>query len=81
MEEWLAAEQDEPREWRKAATSNSGTAYLTPEELKEFADEVRKIWRRYERMAGDERPEGSRRVHITFRAIPRVDPKPKRRKK
>jgi DNA-binding transcriptional ArsR family regulator len=80
MEEWLAAEQDEPPEWRKAATTNSGTAYLTPEELEEFADEVRKLWRKYERLDVAERPEGSRRIHVAFRAIPRVDPKPTRRK-
>ena len=81
MEEWLAAEQDEPPEWRKAATTNSGTAYLTPEELAEFADEVRELWRKYERLDSAERPEGSRRIHIVFRAIPRVEPKPKRREK
>ncbi len=80
MEEYLAAEQDESPEWRKAATTNSGTAYLTPEELREFADEVRKLWRKYERLDVAERPEGSRRIHVVFRAIPRVDPKPKRRK-
>ena len=79
VQEYLAAEQDEPREWRDAATFNSGTAYVTPEELRAFADEVRAIWRKYERTDIDERPEGSRRVHIVFRGTPRVDPKPKRK--
>ena len=78
VDEYLAAEQDESREWRDAATFNSGNAYVTPEELRAFADEVRAIWRKYERQAASERPEGSRRVHIVFRAFPRVDPKPKR---
>jgi DNA-binding transcriptional ArsR family regulator len=80
VEAWLAAQQDEPPEWRQAATTSSGTAYLTAEELREFADEVRKAWRKYERLDPAERPEGSRRIHVVFRAIPRVDPKPKRRK-
>ena len=80
VDEYLAAERDEPREWRDAATFNSGTAYVTPEELRAFADEVRAVWRKYERAAVSERPEGSRRIHVVFRAIPRVDPKPKRRK-
>src|SRR3954468_20117096 len=78
-QEYLGAEQDEPREWRDAATFNSGTAYVTPEELRAFADEARAIWRKYERTDIDERPEGSRRVHIVFRGTPRVAPKPKRK--
>ena len=44
------------------------------------SDEVRAVWRKYYRAEVSERPEGSRRVHVVFRATPRVDPKPKRRK-
>jgi hypothetical protein len=80
IDAWLAAERDEPREWRDAATFNSGSIYATPAELRELGDRMRDLIKPYERPTPEERPDGARRIHVAFRGVPRVEPRKKRRK-
>jgi len=79
VDAWLAAEPDESREWRDAATFNSGSIYATPAELRELGDRMRDLIKPYERVSPEERPDGARRIHVAFRGVPRVEPK-KRKK-
>jgi DNA-binding transcriptional ArsR family regulator len=79
--EYLEAEGEFPAAWQKAATFSTGSVYVTAEELEQFAREARALLHRYERPEPAERPEGSRRVHVLFRAVPRVQPKPQRRRR
>ena len=79
VEEFLAVEQDEPREWREAATFSSGSVHVTADELAEFAERLHALMKEYERPDPADRPGGARRVHVVFRAVPRVEPKRKRR--
>ena len=75
IDAWLAAEQDESREWREAATFNTGSIYATPAELRELGEQVRELMKPYERVTAAERPEGARRIHVVFRGVPVVEPK------
>jgi DNA-binding transcriptional ArsR family regulator len=76
---YLAAEAGESREWRDAATFASASVYVTPEELSEFARRFHEVMKDFERPDEADRPEGARRVHVVFRAVPRVDPPKTRR--
>jgi DNA-binding transcriptional ArsR family regulator len=80
IDAYLAAEHDEPREWRAAATFASASVHVTVAELEEIAERLHAVMKEYERPNEAERPEGARRVHVVFRAVPRVEPKRKRRK-
>jgi DNA-binding transcriptional ArsR family regulator len=80
VDAWLAAEHAEPREWRDAATFASASVYVTPEELHEVSRRFREVMKDFERPDEADRPEGARRVHVVFRAVPRVDASKKRRK-
>jgi DNA-binding transcriptional ArsR family regulator len=80
IEAYLEAEHDEPREWREAATFSSGSVHVTAEELAEIGERLHEVMKEYERSNEADRPEGARRVHVVFRAVPRVEPKRKRRK-
>jgi DNA-binding transcriptional ArsR family regulator len=76
---YLDREGTEPKEWRDAATFSSGSFYLTKEELHELAAQLRDVLTPYERPTEAERPEGSRRIHVVFRAVPYVEPKRRRK--
>jgi DNA-binding transcriptional ArsR family regulator len=80
VDAWLAAEPGEPREWRDAATFASASVFVTPEEMHEFSRRFREVMKDFERPQVAGRPEGARRVHVVFRAVPRVDPAKTRRK-
>jgi DNA-binding transcriptional ArsR family regulator len=69
---YLQAEEGVEEEWRDAATILSGSAYLTAAELAELRDRVRELIRPYQRRKPGERPDGSRQVHVVYRAVPRV---------
>jgi DNA-binding transcriptional ArsR family regulator len=77
--DYLAAEADEPEEWRDAAALFTGNVYATVTELDKIAAHFHRIVRQYGRHDEAERPEGARQVHIVFRALPRVKAKRKRR--
>src|SRR4051794_3594515 len=80
IDAWIAAEPAEPREWREAASFASGSVYVTHEELNDFGARFRDLMKDYERPEDGDRPDGARRVHVVFRAVPRVEPPKKRRK-
>ena len=80
IQEYIEAESDEPKEWRDAATLSSGNVYLTARELVELAKQIEAVMKEYERPDPADRPDGARSVHVVFRAVPRVEPKRKRRK-
>jgi DNA-binding transcriptional ArsR family regulator len=71
--EYLQAEAEFEPAWRKAATFSTGTLYITAEELEELAQDLRKLLHSYDRPDPAKRPEGSRRVHVMFRGVPRVE--------
>lgn len=79
VDAYLAGEQDQPREWREAATFSTGSIHVTAAELEALAERLWGVVKEYERPNEAERPEGARRVHLVFRAFPRVEPKRKRR--
>jgi DNA-binding transcriptional ArsR family regulator len=79
--EYLAVEEEFEREWRDAATLTTGSVYVTAAELEELARRHAELVHEYERKEPSERPEGSRRVHLVFRAVPRVEGKPKKRRR
>lgn len=72
VDEFLAREQELSQEWRKAASFLTGSVYATPEEVDELSDRVIELLKPYERQSRVDRPEGARRVHFMFRAIPKV---------
>jgi DNA-binding transcriptional ArsR family regulator len=78
--EFIEAEPNEPREWRDAAALLSGSVYATAAELAAIGEQFHSVMKQYERPDAADRPEGARRVHVVFRAVPRVEPKRKRRK-
>ena len=72
VENYLAHEHELPAEWQEAATFATGIVYVTAEELEELSRRVHEISKEFERRAKRDRPEGSRSVHVMFRAIPKV---------
>jgi DNA-binding transcriptional ArsR family regulator len=80
IDAYLAVEHEEPRDWREAATFASVSVHVTVAELAKLAERLHAVMKEYERPNEADRPEGARRVHVVFRAVPRVEPKRKRRK-
>jgi DNA-binding transcriptional ArsR family regulator len=70
--DFLAREHELPVEWRDGASFSSGIVYVTPAELQEIESRLIELLQRFERRQAGERPEGSRRVDVVFRAIPKV---------
>jgi DNA-binding transcriptional ArsR family regulator len=79
IDAFIEAEDEEPSEWRDAATFLSSGVYVTAAEATELAEQVRALVKTYERPDESERPPGARRVHTVFRAVPRVEPKRRRK--
>lgn len=71
------AEELEP-EWRDSAQLVSASVHVTTEELREIDRAVGDLVERFRRGKG-ERPPGSRRVHLVFRAVPHF-PQPSKAK-
>jgi DNA-binding transcriptional ArsR family regulator len=79
--EFLAAEHEFDREWRASATFSSGSVYVSAAELRRLTREFKELVERYRRPDPADRPKDSRRVHVVFRAVPRVDRKPSKRRR
>jgi DNA-binding transcriptional ArsR family regulator len=79
--EYIAAEEEFEREWRKVATFSSGSVFVTAEELGRLNQAIRELIKRYEHSDPDQRAEGSRRVHVLYRAVPRVESNRQRRRR
>jgi DNA-binding transcriptional ArsR family regulator len=72
VEEFLAREHELSPEWQDAATFLTGGVYATAAEVEELGKSVTELLKPYERPGRADRPEGARRVHFMFRAIPKV---------
>jgi DNA-binding transcriptional ArsR family regulator len=72
VDEFLAREHELSNEWRDAASFLTGAVYATAAEVDELSQRVLDLLKPYERPARADRPEGARRVHFMFRAIPKV---------
>jgi DNA-binding transcriptional ArsR family regulator len=73
VDEYLRNEHELEPEWQKAAAFTSGTIVATADEVEELTREIGKLTRRF--AARKRTPRGGRRVHVVFRAVPRVDQK------
>jgi len=66
LQQFLNERSSFPPEWRSAAFSTSTISYLTPEEMKQFGQEISELLSRYRDRTYDveKRPEGSMAVGI-----------------
>ena len=65
----MAQRQAQPEEWRRVTGTDQFTLYVTPEEMKQFNEELLALFGRYRERIADpaKRPEGSRAVeHVSF---------------
>ena len=76
VSEFLRHEKQFDDVWQEAATFTSGTLVVGPEEVRELARDVGKVLKRFEARKG--KSKDAKRVHVVFRAVPRVE---KRRRK
>lgn len=76
--DYLAHEADLDDEWREAALVTSGSIHVTPDELRVLQRELEGLLGPLRRTSRAGRPDGSRRVHVVARAVPRL-PRRKRR--
>lgn len=67
---FLEHEHELPEDWQEAAAFGNGVLNLTLDELLELQGKVTKLLRSYERPS---RREGTRRVDLFFRALPRSE--------
>lgn len=71
---WFAQEESELEEWRDAATLTRSFLWLTVEELENINEMVADLVDGFgERKEPARRPEGARRVQITYTGLPAVD--------
>jgi hypothetical protein len=73
LAEFLRVQHALEPEWQDAAAITSGVLHATPAELDELAGRLRELLQPLVRLDPDERPAGSRPVHVVFRAFPRTD--------
>lgn len=73
VDDFLRHESEFDEEWQAAAAFTSGSIVATAAEVEELTHEVGKLLRRF--AARKRRSGGKRRVHVVFRAVPRVEPK------
>jgi DNA-binding transcriptional ArsR family regulator len=71
VSDFLEHEDEFPAEWRDAAEFISATIHATPAELDELAGRFGELLGELRRSRREERPEGSRPVHVVVRAVPR----------
>jgi DNA-binding transcriptional ArsR family regulator len=74
LEAYLADEESFSSEWRKAATLYASTLHLTPDQVLELGYRYLAMLQEHEKQeVRGERPPGSRRVHLSFTAVPAVE--------
>jgi predicted ArsR family transcriptional regulator len=71
---YMAAEDEYPAEWRRAAGADRTVLYLTAAELEELREQIRALYVPLIRLAGHERPDGARPVQGTIEFIPMFGP-------
>jgi DNA-binding transcriptional ArsR family regulator len=73
VDDFLRHEPEFEEEWQSAAAFTSGSIVATADEVEALTRDVGKLLRRF---AARKRKRGDmRRVHVVFRAVPRVEPK------
>ena len=70
--EFLENQASEPEEWRGAVEIANSDYWLTAQEVRQVAREMRAIMERYEQRRPGDRPAESRRVRITRLIMPRA---------
>jgi DNA-binding transcriptional ArsR family regulator len=70
LEAFVAAEESLPEDWAEVAFVGNWTVHMTPEELDEFSRRVMAMMDAYRRPV-EERPDGARPVHLSYRGLPR----------
>lgn len=61
-------------EWQGAFGANYDVLHVTPEELITLKRRITELFGEYRRLARDERPPGTRRVHVTIDPVPWFPP-------
>lgn len=75
--EYLEHEAELEESWQKAAAFTSGTLVLTAAHVEQLTAEFQKLLRRYEVKGA--KAKRAERVHVVFRALPRIEPKRRKR--
>lgn len=70
--DYLQHEDEFSDEWRDAATFGSGTVIVTEDELRELGRAVAELLRPYQPRRRADVPKAAKRVHVVYRAVPRV---------
>lgn len=70
--EYLQHEDEFSDAWRDAAQFGSGTIVVTPDELTDLGRAIAELLRPYQPRSRRDAPAGARRVHVVYRAVPRV---------
>jgi DNA-binding transcriptional ArsR family regulator len=73
VDEYLRREPEFEEEWQSAAAFTSGSIVATAEEVAELTREIGKLLGRFSSRKRKSR--GMRRVHVVYRAVPRIDRK------
>jgi DNA-binding MarR family transcriptional regulator len=72
LDAYLAAEPEQPAQWREKGVLNTGVEYLTADETKALIDALLTTLEPYRRK-GRRRRKGTRRVRASFLVVPVVD--------
>ena len=70
LDAFVAAEAQLPERWAEVAFIGNWTVHMTDEELEEFSARFLELMVQYRRPP-EERPEGTRPVHLSYRSLPR----------
>ena len=72
FEQWRRVKHSDAEEWQSASGVNETIMYLTPAELRELAEELRRLFTRYHERLVDPglRPSGARLVEVLAAAYP-----------
>ena len=73
-ESYRDRQSEYPDEWQSAFGANYDVLHVTPEELITLKRRITELFTGYRRLARDERPPGTRRVHITIDPVPWFPP-------
>jgi DNA-binding transcriptional ArsR family regulator len=70
LDAFVAAEEQLPERWAEVAFIGNWIVHMTDEELEDFSARFLELMDQYRRPP-EERPEGTRPVHLSYRGLPR----------
>ena len=70
LDAFVAVEERLPKRWAEVAFIGNWTVHMTDEELEDFSARFLELMVQCRRPP-EERPEGTRPVHLSYRALPR----------